>query len=146
MFVDPVLHSSFSNIFFIDTSTIATIETGLKNIAVMKDSGNSPQDGLLWLTRNIEGWLLFFDNADDPNFDLFPFLPRCNHGNIIITSRNPQVARYGDRSNSLVGNMDETDAVELLLRGAVKGQTADNVQKAAEIVKVCCITLSAARN
>ncbi|KAJ7743402.1 hypothetical protein B0H16DRAFT_1011417 [Mycena metata] len=39
--------SHFSDIFFIDTSTTATIETGLKNIAIQKDFGDSPQDGLL---------------------------------------------------------------------------------------------------
>ncbi|KAF8152045.1 hypothetical protein K438DRAFT_1444841, partial [Mycena galopus ATCC 62051] len=74
--------------FFIDTSTIETIDAGLKNIAVMKDSGNSQQDGLLWLTSKVKEWLLFFDNADDPSLDLNDFIPACNHGNIIITSRN----------------------------------------------------------
>ncbi|KAF8172301.1 hypothetical protein K438DRAFT_180280 [Mycena galopus ATCC 62051] len=77
--------------FFIDTSTIATIDAGLKNIAVMKDSGNSQQDGLLWLTSKVKEWLLFFDNADDPSLDLNDFIPACNHGNIIITSRNPEL-------------------------------------------------------
>ncbi|KAJ7315003.1 hypothetical protein DFH08DRAFT_820971 [Mycena albidolilacea] len=66
--------------------TIATIETGLRNIAVAKYSGNSPQDGLLWLTSNVKGWLLFFDNADNLEINLKKFIPHCNHGNIIITS------------------------------------------------------------
>ncbi|KAJ7689076.1 hypothetical protein B0H14DRAFT_2487159 [Mycena olivaceomarginata] len=58
--------SRFSDTFFIDASTIATIDTGLKNIAVVKGSGDSPQDGLLWLASRVEEWLLVFDNTDDP--------------------------------------------------------------------------------
>ncbi|KAF8182168.1 hypothetical protein K438DRAFT_1920268 [Mycena galopus ATCC 62051] len=81
--------SHFSDIFFIDASTIVTIEAGLKNIAVAKKIGDSPQDGLLWLTSKVEEWLLVFDNADNPNINLNDFLPQSNHGNIIITSRNP---------------------------------------------------------
>ncbi|KAJ7787055.1 hypothetical protein B0H14DRAFT_3163453 [Mycena olivaceomarginata] len=123
----------FSNIFFIDATTIATIEIGLKNTAVMKDFGNSPQDGLLWLTSNIEGWLLFFDNADDPSLNLNDFMPQCNHGNIIITSRNPGLRVYG--SYSLVSDMEEKDAVALLLKSAAQVATIHAEQIAMEIVK-----------
>ncbi|KAJ7787058.1 hypothetical protein B0H14DRAFT_290030 [Mycena olivaceomarginata] len=125
--------SRFSNIFFIDATTIATIEIGLKNTAVMKDSGNSPQDGLLWLTSNIEKWLLFFDNADDPSLNLNDFIPRCNHGNIIITSRNPGLRVYG--LHSLVSDMEEKDAVALLLKSAAQVATIHTEQIAMEIVK-----------
>ncbi|KAJ7787070.1 P-loop containing nucleoside triphosphate hydrolase protein [Mycena olivaceomarginata] len=125
--------SCFSNIFFIDATTIATIEIGLKNTAVMKDFGNSPQDGLLWLTSNIEGWLLFFDNADDPSVNLNDFIPRCIHGNIIITSRNPGLRVYG--SHSLVSDMEEKDAVALLLKSAAQVATIHTEQMAMEIVK-----------
>ncbi|KAJ7330332.1 hypothetical protein DFH08DRAFT_709075 [Mycena albidolilacea] len=123
--------SCFSNVFFIDATTIATIEIGLKNTAVMKDAENSPQDGLLWLTSNIEGWLLFFDNADDPNVNLNDFIPHCNHGNIIITSRNPGLRGYG--SHSLVSDMEEKDAVALLLKSAAQVATIHTEQVAMEI-------------
>ncbi|KAJ7826908.1 hypothetical protein B0H14DRAFT_3144818 [Mycena olivaceomarginata] len=126
--------SRFSNIFFIDTTTIATIEIGLKNIAVVKDSGNSPQDGLLWLTSNVEEWLLFFDNADDPSINLNIYFPLCNHGNIIITSRNPGVRVYAG-SLSLVSDMEEEDAVALLLKSAVQEATTHTKQIAIEIVQ-----------
>ncbi|KAJ7768810.1 hypothetical protein B0H16DRAFT_1307644, partial [Mycena metata] len=94
--------SRFSDIFFIDTSTNA-IDTGLKNIAVLKDFGDSLQDGLLWLTSKVEEWLLLFDNADNPSINLNDFIPRCNHGNIIITSRNPGLRVYaGSNSSALI--------------------------------------------
>ena len=34
------------------------------------------------------GWLLVYDNADDPA-RLAPFLPAARHGDVVITSRNP---------------------------------------------------------
>ncbi|KAJ7731274.1 hypothetical protein B0H16DRAFT_1696776 [Mycena metata] len=112
--------SRFSDIFFIDTSTIATIDTGLKNIAVLKDFGDSPQDGLLWLTSKVEEWLLLFDNADDPSINLNHFISQCNHGNIILTSQNPGL---------------QEDAVALLLKSALQEATSHTEQIAAEIVK-----------
>ncbi|KAJ7687146.1 hypothetical protein B0H17DRAFT_1136465 [Mycena rosella] len=114
--------SHFSDIFFIDASTIVTIETGLKNIAVMKDFGDAPQDGLLWLTNRVEEWLLVFDNADDPDIALNRFLPQCHHGNIIITSRNPELCVYAG-SHSRVSDMEEEDAVALLLSSAAQKTT-----------------------
>ncbi|KAJ7793145.1 P-loop containing nucleoside triphosphate hydrolase protein [Mycena olivaceomarginata] len=134
--------SHFSNIFFIDTTTIATIETGLRNIAVIKDFGNSPQDGVLWLTSNIEGWLLFFDNADDPSLNLNRFIFQCNHGNIIITSRNPGLRVYAG-SHSLVSDIEEEDAVALLLKSAAQEATIYTEQIAMEIVKALyCLPLA----
>ncbi|KAF8195160.1 hypothetical protein K438DRAFT_1826955 [Mycena galopus ATCC 62051] len=134
--------SRFPNIFFIDTSTVVTIDTGLRNIAVMKDSGNSQQDGLLWLTSKVEEWLLFFDNADDPNMDLNDFLPQCNHGNIIIASRNPGLCVYAG-AHSLVSDMEEKDAATLLLRSAAQEATIHTEQTAMEIVKALyCLPLA----
>ncbi|KAF7333211.1 Nephrocystin-3 [Mycena sanguinolenta] len=128
--------SCFSDIFFIDTSTIATIDACLKNIAIMKGFGDSPQGGLLWLTSNVKkDWLLVFDNVDDPNINLQDFIPECDHGNIIITSRNPGLCVYAG-SDSLVSDMEEKDAVTLLLKSAAQKVTGASEQTATEIVKV----------
>ncbi|KAJ7437600.1 P-loop containing nucleoside triphosphate hydrolase protein, partial [Mycena galericulata] len=127
--------SRFSNIFFIDTSTSATIETVLKNIAVMKHSGDSQQDGLLWLTSQVEEWLLVFDNADDPSINLHDFIPQCNHGNVIITSRNPGLRVYAAESHSHVAEMEEDDAAALLLKSAAQATTVGTKQIATEIVQ-----------
>ncbi|KAJ7486481.1 hypothetical protein FB451DRAFT_1534312, partial [Mycena latifolia] len=116
--------SKFSDIFLIDTSTPETIDTGLKSIAVTKKIGDIAQDALDWLRSKQNEWLLFFDNADDPKIDLHQFIPRCKHGNVLITSRNPQLRGYG--SHSLVSDMEEIDAVELLLRSAVQDITPEN--------------------
>ncbi|KAJ7192882.1 P-loop containing nucleoside triphosphate hydrolase protein [Mycena pura] len=125
----------FSDIFLIDTSTIGAIETGLKSIAVAKSSGTAAEDALLWLTRKQEQWLLLFDNADDPKINLNTWLPQCDHGNIIITSRNPELCVYAG-SSTQVSDMQETEAVELLIKAAVQKSTPENIKIAAEIVKV----------
>ncbi|KAJ7822753.1 hypothetical protein B0H13DRAFT_2291381 [Mycena leptocephala] len=105
--------------------------------------GTSSEDGLLWLISQREEWMLLFDNADNPSIDLFDFFPKCTHGNIIITSRNPQLAVHGPRSHSRVGDMNETDAIDLLLLSAVKEKNIENTQNASEIVKeLSCLPLA----
>ncbi|KAJ6564812.1 hypothetical protein B0H19DRAFT_1286435, partial [Mycena capillaripes] len=115
--------------------TTATIETGLKKIATLKNAGNSSQEALQWLATQCEEWLLFFDNADDPNLNLNRFLPHCSHGNIIITSRNPELHGYGG-SYSFVTDMDEDEAVAVLLQSARCDVSPANKRIATEIVKV----------
>ncbi|KAJ7640613.1 hypothetical protein B0H17DRAFT_1275719 [Mycena rosella] len=78
--------------------------------------------------------MLLFDNADDPSIDLHRFFPPCTHGNILITSRNPGLRVYAG-SHSLVSDMEELDAVELLLTSAGENVTSGNRVIAADIVK-----------
>ncbi|KAJ7607626.1 hypothetical protein DFH06DRAFT_1066608 [Mycena polygramma] len=125
--------TKFTDRFFIDASTTETIETGLRNTAIIKNTGKSSADALKWLTSTQEEWLLFFDNADDPALDLNQFLPKCGHGNIVITSRNPELRGYGE--NSVVSDMEESDAVTLLLTSAGEDASSANEIIAMEIVK-----------
>ncbi|KAJ7678381.1 hypothetical protein B0H17DRAFT_109612 [Mycena rosella] len=129
--------SQFSDVFFIDASTPETIDTGLMNIAVSKNSGSNAQDALQWLSRTTEEWLLVFDNADDPKINLHSYFPRCRHGNIVITSRNPGLAVHAG-ANAAVSDMEEIDSVELLLKSAAQDSTPQNWQVAREIVKELC--------
>ncbi|KAJ7651896.1 hypothetical protein B0H17DRAFT_1269751 [Mycena rosella] len=128
------LPCSFSDIFLVDTSTLETIDTGLKNIAATKNVGSTVDDALQWLSSQPSEWMLLFDNADDPNINLHRFFPSCTHGSILITSRNPGLRVYAG-SHSLVSDMEELDAVELLLKSASEDITAGNKVIAAEIVK-----------
>ncbi|KAJ6490896.1 hypothetical protein C8R45DRAFT_762869, partial [Mycena sanguinolenta] len=116
--------SCFSDVFLIDTSTRDTIETGLKNIAVT-GAGSSSQDALGWLASKQDDWLLFFDNADDPKINLNSFFPKCRHGNILITSRNPGLCVYAG-SHALISDMEVPDAVHLLLTSAAQEFTTNN--------------------
>ncbi|KAJ7467926.1 P-loop containing nucleoside triphosphate hydrolase protein, partial [Mycena latifolia] len=131
-FIDETA-SKFSDIFLIDASTPETIDTGLKRIVATKNIGDTAQNALDWLRSKQNEWLLFFDNADDPKIDLHNFFPHCKHGNILITSRNPELRGYG--SHSLVSDMEEIEAVELLLRSAAQDITLESKATATEIVK-----------
>ncbi|KAJ7364045.1 FabD lysophospholipase-like protein, partial [Mycena albidolilacea] len=133
----------FTKQFFINASSLQTLNIAFKNIAIVYKIGNSLQDVLLWLVTQIEEWMLLFDNVDDTNLNLFPFFPRCTHGNIIITSRSSQLAVHGPMSHSKVGNMDETNSIDLLLLRAAKENTVETAEKAAEIVKkLSCLPLA----
>ncbi|KAF8122638.1 hypothetical protein K438DRAFT_1951119 [Mycena galopus ATCC 62051] len=123
----------FTDKFLVDASSTETIETGLKAIATAKEIGNSLQDALKWLASRDQQWLLFFDNVDDPKLNLNKFFPKCNHGNIIITSRNPNLRVCG--AHSQVSDMEEADAVTLLLKSAAPETSLPNELLAAEIVK-----------
>ncbi|KAJ7437965.1 P-loop containing nucleoside triphosphate hydrolase protein, partial [Mycena latifolia] len=127
--------SQFTDIFVIDTSTVETIDAGLKMIATTKSVGDSSKDALQWLRSKQDEWLLFFDNADDPKINLNNYFPQCSHGNIIITSRNPGLCVYAG-SHCAVSDMEEKDAVDLLLTSAAQDITDYNKDIAAQIVKV----------
>ncbi|KAJ6545995.1 P-loop containing nucleoside triphosphate hydrolase protein [Mycena vulgaris] len=126
--------SRFTDIFLIDASTMETIDTGLKNIAATRNAGSTAQEGLEWLSSRPAEWLLFFDNADDPRINLNKFFPHCKHGNILITSRNPRLRAYAG-SYSPVSDMEEPDAVALLLKSCAEEITARNKKLATDIVK-----------
>ncbi|KAJ7431103.1 P-loop containing nucleoside triphosphate hydrolase protein [Mycena latifolia] len=127
--------SQFTDIFVIDTSTAETIDAGLKMIATTKSVGDSSKDAFRWLKSKKDEWLLFFDNADDPKINLNNYFPQCSHGNIIITSRNPGLCVYAG-SHCAVSDMEEEDAVDLLLASAAQDITDYNKDVAAQIVKV----------
>ncbi|KAJ7494830.1 hypothetical protein B0H11DRAFT_2003542 [Mycena galericulata] len=129
--------SFFSDSFHVDTSTPQTISAGLKDIAIKKRIGNTPEDALNWLRSTANEWLLFFDNADDPTVNLNNYFPQCNHGSILITSRNPGLCVYAG-SHSLISDMEEADAAVLLLRSAVQETTPKNQEISAQIVKALC--------
>ncbi|KAJ7732343.1 hypothetical protein DFH07DRAFT_990867 [Mycena maculata] len=114
--------------------TTDTLDAALKNIAVTKNVGDTPQDALRWLAGQCNDWLVFFDNADDPKIDLNSYFPRCSHGNIVITSRNPGLCVHAGL-HSPVSDMEEADAVELLLKSAAQETTLSNREIATEIVK-----------
>ncbi|KAF7345854.1 FabD/lysophospholipase-like protein [Mycena venus] len=127
-------HSRFTDIFFIDASTLETINASLKTIAMIKGIGQSAQEALQWLKCKEDEWLLLFDNADDPKINLNNCFPQCSHGNILITSRNPGLTVYSP-SHSNVSDMEEEDAVHLLLRSAAQQITDSNKGTATHIVK-----------
>ncbi|KAJ6607830.1 P-loop containing nucleoside triphosphate hydrolase protein, partial [Mycena sp. CBHHK59/15] len=142
-FLDESTASRFTDIFFIDASTPETINSGLENIAVTRSVGSKPEDASCWLAAHHEEWLLVFDNADNLNLNLHQFFPQSTCGNILITSRNPQLCVHAPGAHHQVSNMEEEDAVQLLLTSSAQDVTSENQILATEIVKVLhCLPLA----
>ena len=117
---------SFWKVFLIDASTVGTISSDLEAIARAEGIGEAANDTLHWLSAHCKEWLLIFDNADDPKIDLHDWFPTCYHGNILITSRNPETCTHAPQSNCKVANMAHEDAIDLLLATARKQPTDDS--------------------
>ncbi|KAJ7644949.1 hypothetical protein FB45DRAFT_999807 [Roridomyces roridus] len=129
--------------FFVNASSTEALKTSFTNIGISQSFGKTPEAGLQWLISENKEWTLLFDNADDPKLKLSPFFPQCTHGNIIITSRNPQLTAYGPASHSQVGDLDDETAALLLLARAVKEHTDENYKLAVDIVQeLSCLPLA----
>ncbi|PVF91413.1 hypothetical protein CPB86DRAFT_683411, partial [Serendipita vermifera] len=70
-------------------------------------------DAVSYLSRE-KGWLLFFDNADASDLRLEDYLPNSTYGAVLITTRNRDCTSYAPDSHIRVGEMSQTEAVDLL--------------------------------
>jgi tetratricopeptide (TPR) repeat protein len=77
-----------------------------------KDQGLLVKGVKRWLEAN-KGWLLIFDNAEQPE-DLKDYLPQVGSGHIIVTSRNTNWRRIGETLPVEV--LPREQAIRLLLR------------------------------
>ncbi|KAJ7228086.1 P-loop containing nucleoside triphosphate hydrolase protein, partial [Mycena rebaudengoi] len=134
-FLDESPDARFTDIFFIDASSLETLKADFQNIALTRAIGSDHTEALQWLAAHKEEWILVLDNADDLNIDLHPFFPPSTCGNILITSRNPQLCIHAPGAHHHVSNMEEEDAIQLLLRSSAHDLTDENHIFATEIVK-----------
>ncbi|KAJ7899651.1 P-loop containing nucleoside triphosphate hydrolase protein, partial [Mycena leptocephala] len=135
-FIDESSKSGrFSAVFFIDASTLGTLKLSFQGLAVAVQAGNTVEHALRWLIAQGTEWLILFNNADDTGIDLQQFIPGCSHGNILITTRNPVLRTHALDSHHKLSNMEEAEAVELLLRSSLTESSPDKKQLAREIVK-----------
>jgi tetratricopeptide (TPR) repeat protein len=126
---------SFWRVYYVDASTLETIESGFQDIARDSGAGNTAQDALRWFSEERKEWLVLFDNADDPKVNLRKVLPPCNHGNVIITTRNEACRLHAPNSNYLVSGMSPDEAVDLLLTSAMMEPSQENLRLAYPIVQ-----------
>ncbi|KAF8165871.1 P-loop containing nucleoside triphosphate hydrolase protein [Crassisporium funariophilum] len=140
----------FSDIFWIDASSLDTIMVSIKGIARSSGAQAAGVDGsveavLLWIGSLMTQWLLIFDNADGAPEVVEEFLPPGSRGNILITSRNPSVRRITSANNSLeLAEMQEEDAVTLLLKASCLDTLDEELREIArEIVsELYCLPLA----
>jgi hypothetical protein len=78
--------------------------------------------------------LLIIDNADDPSMNVEGLLPQCDHGAIIITTRNHILGHLAPSGNLHLDSMSEDEAIEALTRASLQpwpliGPVAPEVKK-----------------
>lgn len=85
-----------------------------------KNVGKPLQSTLEWLVAHRESWLLDLNNLDDPSIPVNDYLPSCAHGDILITTRNRDLALLarGYHSGFRVSGMNPSDGTRLLLKTA----------------------------
>lgn len=108
----------FWGIFWIDASSIENAERALSQIGQLGGLGATHDAGMYWLTGLDTPWLLVIDNADDPTIDYSRFFPPGERGHILVTSRNSDCKIHATIGYYEFGNMEEEDAITLLLKAA----------------------------
>ncbi|PVF91851.1 hypothetical protein CPB86DRAFT_802509 [Serendipita vermifera] len=106
----------FTHVIFIDASSQnqveADLETAIRSIGP-EWVESTWEDAVSYLSQE-KGWLLFFDNAGPSDLRLEGYLPNSTYGAILITTRNRAYTGYAPDSHIRVGEMSQTEAVDLL--------------------------------
>ncbi|KAK0471968.1 hypothetical protein IW261DRAFT_1318333, partial [Armillaria novae-zelandiae] len=111
--------SRFTHVWFLDATSNATLTADFEKLGKAACVGESVGDVRDFLRRMHEDWLVVFDNADDPKVDLSNYIPGCNHGSVIITSRLTEVNQMASPDFHIdFGDLEQSDAVDLLLKHA----------------------------
>ncbi|KAF8909791.1 P-loop containing nucleoside triphosphate hydrolase protein [Gymnopilus junonius] len=135
----------FSYIFWIDASTVETTILSLRGLpeARAANSDDSAESVVLFISRLDKEWLLIFDNADE---HIHKFMPPGNSGNIILSSRNPSIGRSTSFNRVEVTQMDEEDAISLLLKASCLNESpvSDELKSTAKaiVTELCCLPLA----
>jgi hypothetical protein len=112
----------YDSVFWLDAASEAALKDSFQSIAGLVFDVQEP--GVLedkeiairmhqWLsdTKNI-GWLLIFDNYDDPSqFKIDHYYPPASHGAIIVTTRRPDLVAGIDVQVKPLENIEESLAI-----------------------------------
>jgi tetratricopeptide (TPR) repeat protein len=137
-------------VFWVDASSYESIIMSLNSISSSNTAqgsvDGSVESALQWMSCLPGEWLAVFDNADNlPPEVVVKFIPPGNRGNILITSRNQFMGlRIVPFENRLeINEMEESDAITLLLKASFLDQSAEHLQAAKRIVmELGCIPLA----
>jgi tetratricopeptide (TPR) repeat protein len=131
----------YEYIFFIDGSSSSSIRSDLIAHVRSVSSEYSQamfKEALSFLCNPTRpNWILIFDNVDDVNLDITPFLPQCNHGSIIITTRNRSLGTLATQDNFHIelGAMSIPEATESILKSSRREQSEANQESARAIAE-----------
>ncbi|KAF7195379.1 hypothetical protein HII31_03271 [Pseudocercospora fuligena] len=111
-------------IFWVDFESLDTANSGYASIAeecgwTLSRKETSIRDVTYQLSKQKQNWLLIMDNCDKSSIDYSIYRPGGDHGAIIITTRQPEVAeRYAEENSEEIFGLDEESAVYLLLKAS----------------------------
>ncbi|KAJ7448143.1 hypothetical protein FB451DRAFT_1375437 [Mycena latifolia] len=137
--------SWFTDVYFLDSSSQQTIENDLVTLALAKKAGKTFQDGLNWLSHQHQEWLMIFNNADDIHLKLVQYFPSGSCGNILITSRNPNLGQVAKAVHK-VQQMTLKEAIDLLLSAAQYDIMEDNNRNLAKRILQAGAYISSSRS
>ncbi|PVF92223.1 FabD/lysophospholipase-like protein, partial [Serendipita vermifera] len=114
-----VFGNRFKSVFFTDGSLESRYRADIVQYVRalgIEHSQKSFNDALLFIAGDSSDGecLLIIDNVDDPSMDIEPLLPQCNHGAIIITTRNHILGQLSPHGHLQHDSMSEGEAVETL--------------------------------
>ena len=111
---------SFWGIFWIDAGSHQKAQHDFKRIAKYGRVDETTNAAKSWLSSQRFPWLLVIDNADDAEIPIKDYFPGGKRGNVFITTRNPDLRRYGTVAGGCFhfDGLEERDAESLLLRTA----------------------------
>ena len=124
----------FYLIIWVDATNAETIQLGLRDVAGDPEAkawnvGDSIESILRWLSRMKGEWLIVLDNA---NADVVDYIPSGDRGNILFTSRDMDLGRHvPNEALAEVEDMDEEDAISLLLTSAFPHRSRTELREAA---------------
>ncbi|KAH8833249.1 acyl transferase/acyl hydrolase/lysophospholipase [Flagelloscypha sp. PMI_526] len=132
----------FTEVFYVNASSMLTVDNDLKAIAVSKSFGTSMDDAIHFLRNYKAEWLLFLDSANDPKLDLHLFV-MGGHGNVLITTCNSELRTHAPRCSLHVDSLEEDEAISLLLLGVEVNDGQETQRIAREIVQeLGCLALA----
>ncbi|KAK0468579.1 hypothetical protein IW261DRAFT_1679639, partial [Armillaria novae-zelandiae] len=127
----------FLHVWFFDATSDSTLAADFKKLGKAAGIGESVNDVRDFLGRMHEDWLMIFDNADGPKIDLGKYIPQCMHGNVIITSRITEVHQMASPGFHFdFSDLEQSEAIDLLLKHSHKNSNNYNQQLASDIVDV----------
>ena len=129
----------FYIIIWVDATSAETIQLSLRDVAgdpeaKARNVEDSTESVLRWLSGMEGEWLIVLDDA---NADIAKYIPSGDRGNILFTSRDMDLGRHvPNKALSEVEDMDEGDAISLLLTSAFPHRSHTGLREAARpIVK-----------
>lgn len=102
-----------------------TAEQAFRDFARIDQLEGKFETGLHWLSAQKLPWLLIIDNANDASLDYAQYFPSGGEGFILVTTRNPDCKIHATIGFTEFINLEESDAITLLLRSAAMDDPTD---------------------